>query len=116
MLRDNNGIYDSLKKVPSYTFDEFLSRVNEYDKVEDDEMATSSVAEEKRECNRGNGKFDKMKRKRKEDFSKVSENGYKGVNTVFTKSIHKIMFDIQNKPYFEWPRLVGGNPTARKLS
>ena len=28
-------------------------------------------------------------------------------------TIHKIMFDIQNKPYFEWPRPMGGNPTAR---
>lgn len=36
----------------------------------------------------------------------------KGVNTVFNKPIYKIMFDIYNQPYFEWPRPMGGNPAA----
>lgn len=49
----------------------------------------------------GNGKFKKTKRKRKEDFSKVSDEGYKGVYTIFTKPVHKIMFGIQNQPFFE---------------
>lgn len=100
--KDNNGIYNSLTRVPLYTFDELLSRVNEYARMEDDKMATSGVAEERRGGNGGNGsgKFDKSKRKRKEDYSKVSTNGYKGVNTVFTKPIYKIMFDIQKKSYF----------------
>lgn len=65
------------------------------------------------EGNIGNKKFDKTKRKKKEDFSKVTEDGYKAVNTVFTKSIHKIMFDMQNKTYFEWPRPMGGNPIIK---
>lgn len=78
--------------------------------MDDDEMANSGAAEERRG---GNGKFDGLKKKRKEDFNKVSDDDYKGVNTVFTKPINKIMFDIQNKPYCEWPRLMGGNTTAR---
>lgn len=49
------------------------------------------LADEKKE---GNGKYDGSERKKKEDFSKVNEEGYKGVNTVFTKPIHKIMFNI----------------------
>lgn len=57
-------------------------------------MVTSGVVEEIRESNGGNNKFDKSKRTRKKDFSKVSKDGYKGVNTVFTKTIHKITFDI----------------------
>lgn len=68
-------------------------------------MATSAMVEEVKGGN-GGGKFDKFKRKRKENFSKVSEDRYKGVNTVFTKPIYKIMFDIQNKPYFEWLRPI----------
>ena len=94
MPKDNNGIYNSLTKVPPYNIDELFSRVNEYARVEDNEMATSGVVEKRKGGNGANGKFDKFKRKRKEDFSKVSENGYKGVNTVFTKPIHKIRFDI----------------------
>lgn len=35
------------------------------------------------------------------------------MNTIFTKRIHKIMFDIHNQPFFEWPRPMGGNPIAR---
>lgn len=32
---------------------------------------------------------------------------------VFRKPIHKILFDIQNKPFFEWPTPMGGNLAAR---
>lgn len=55
--------------------------MNEYARVEDDEMVTSQVAEERRWGNgvNGNVKFDKSKKKRKEDFSKVNEDGYRGV-------------------------------------
>lgn len=83
-----------MTRVPPYTFNELLSRVNEYTRVEDNKMVTSGVVEEIRESNRGNNKFDKLKRIRKKDFSKVGEDGYKGVNTIFTKIIHKITFDI----------------------
>lgn len=40
-----NGIYNSLTRVILYTFDELLSRVNEYAKMEDDEIAASGPAE-----------------------------------------------------------------------
>ena len=71
-----------------------LSRVNKYTRVEDDEMNSAAPAEEKK----GNGgKFDKSKRKRKEENNTVSEEGFKGVNTVFTKPIHKIMYDIKDR-------------------
>lgn len=35
LLKDNNDIYNSLTRVPSYTFNELLLRVNEYVRVED---------------------------------------------------------------------------------
>lgn len=107
--KDNNGIYNSLTKVPPYTFDELLSR------VEDDEVATSGVAEQNRGSNgsNNNSKFNKSKRKIKDEFNVVSEDGFKGVNTVFTKSIHKIMHDILNQPYFEWPKQMRGNFATR---
>ena len=56
--RDSNVIYNSLMRVPPYTFDELLSRVNEFAGMEDDEIAVSSFAEQKRGNrggNRGNG-------------------------------------------------------------
>ena len=87
--RDINGIYNSLTKVPPNTFDELLSRVNKYARVEDDKLAMTRPTDEKKG---GNGKFYGSKRKRKENFNKVSEEGYRGVNTVFAKPIHKIMF------------------------
>lgn len=39
--RDNSGIYNSLTRIPPHTFDELLSRINEYARVEDDEIATN---------------------------------------------------------------------------
>lgn len=46
--RNTNGIYNSLTRVPDYTFDELLSRVNEYVKVEDDEQFVTAPTKEKR--------------------------------------------------------------------
>lgn len=46
--KDSNGIYNYLTRVLPYTFDELFSRVNKYARVEDDEIATSSVAEKRR--------------------------------------------------------------------
>ena len=43
--RDSNGIYNSLTRVPPTSFDELLSRVNEFARVEDDQIATSGSAE-----------------------------------------------------------------------
>lgn len=103
---DNSGIYNSLTKFPPYTFDELLSRINEYARVEDNEIA--QMVGMKGRC--WNGKFDNSKRKRTEELNKVSKDGYKWVNTAFTKPNYKIMFDIQHKPLFEWPRLMGGQP------
>lgn len=47
--KDNHGIYNSLTRVPPYTFDELLLRVNEYARVEDDEMATTRMGEGKKQ-------------------------------------------------------------------
>ena len=90
-----------------------LLRVNKYARVDDDEMNSVGQAEEKK----GNGgKFDKLKRKMIKENNKVGEEGFKGVNTVFTKPIHKIMFDIKDQPYFEWPKKMGGDPAKRYIN
>lgn len=93
--------------------------INDYARVEDDELIISGTREKKQWNGRNNdgsdnnnGRFDKTKQKRKGDYNIVSDDGYKGINTVFTKLIHKIMFNIQHKPYFEWPKAMG--KTRRK--
>lgn len=53
--KDTDDIYNSLTRVPPYTFNELLSRVNEFAKVKDDELDVMGPAEKKR---RNNGKFD----------------------------------------------------------
>lgn len=62
MPNDTNGIYNSLTRIPPYNIDELLSRVNEYVRVDDDELATSGPSEERNEAmtnlitRRGKGK------------------------------------------------------------
>lgn len=46
--KDSSSIYNSLTRVPLYTFDELLSKVNGYARVEDDEMANYGAADEKK--------------------------------------------------------------------
>lgn len=74
-------------------------RINEHARVEDDDATTSGKEDKKG----GNGNPKSDKRKRNEELNKVSEDGNKGVNTIFIKPINKIMFNIQHKPFFEWP-------------
>lgn len=38
------------------------------------------------------------------------------MNIVFTKPIHKIMFDIKDQSYFQWPKKMGGYPTKRDVN
>ena len=69
LQKDKDSIYNSLTRLPPYTFDDLVSRVNEYARVEDDEMNSTGPAEEKK----GNGgKFDKSKRKMREENNTIS--------------------------------------------
>ena len=97
--KDENGIYNALTRQPPTTFDELLSRVNEYARVEDGEVAEQGAAAGKGKVSNGgaggsNGKFDKSKWNRKEGNNIISPDGYKGINTVFNKPFHKIMYDV----------------------
>ncbi|KAM7469590.1 hypothetical protein LguiA_007773 [Lonicera macranthoides] len=83
---ENEGIYNSMTRLLPHTFDQLLAKVNEYAKVEDDEALTA-LALDRAESGSGK-KFDNTKRKRKEDqVGKVNDEGFKGVNIVFTQPI-----------------------------
>ena len=38
------------------------------------------------------------------------------VNVAFKESVHKIVDQIKNEPYFRWPNKIGGNPSRRNQS
>ena len=38
------------------------------------------------------------------------------VNVAFKESVHKIVDQIKNGPYFRWPNKIGGNPSRRNQS
>ena len=35
------------------------------------------------------------------------------VSSVFKEPVHQILKKIKNKPYFKWPKQMGGDPTKR---
>lgn len=76
--------------------------------MKDDEV--DAVGGEDRKGENCNGKNNE--RKRKEEHNKVDENGYKGINIVFTKYIYKIMFDIQ--AILRMAQTDGGQPKCQK--
>lgn len=43
----------------------------------------------------------------------MSDEAFKGVNTIFSKPIHKIIFEIQNNPFFKWLKQMGSDPSTR---
>jgi len=106
---DANGIYNDLTRRPPKTFDDLLARVDEFSRVEDDDQDSNRVnfkmegAGEKRDDDNG-----KKNKKDSQDYNKSRVDALRGVNTIFIKPIHKIMFEIMHKPFFKWPKQIGG--------
>ena len=112
---DSNSIYNDLTRRPPKSFDGLLARIDEFSRVEDDDRAINRSSFKR---DRGNDRKDEGndKKNRREDIyegKKSSGEAFKGVNTIFVKPIHKIMFEIQDKPFFKWPRQMGGHPSKR---
>lgn len=94
---DCDGIYNVLTRRPPKTFDDLLAKINEFARVEDD-YSTSNMANYKGD--RGNnkrqkGSSKKNKKEEKNDDWKLSTEAFKGVNTIFNRPIHKIIYGIQ---------------------
>lgn len=47
------------------------------------------------------GSSKKNKKEKNSDDRKLSNEAFKGVNTIFNRTIHKIMCEIQGKPFFK---------------
>lgn len=106
---DNNGIYNDLAHKPPRMFNDLLSR------VEDDDR-TANIAGFKREMNGNGDRHDDdqgKKNKKEERYNGKRSNTFKGINTIFNKPIHKIMFKIQGKQFFKWPKPMAGNSGGR---
>lgn len=115
LLWDNNGIYNDLTRRSPKTFDDLLTRVDGFSRVEDDDRATNRKNPKRKRGNDrrkdGNGK--KNKRDNREGKKKVRSEPFIAVNTIFTKPIHKIIFEIQGKQFFKWPKPMGGDLSSR---
>ena len=64
MLWDRDGIYNDLMRRPPKDFDDLLSRIDEFARVEDDELAANRV-EYKRERGNDRNREDSSKKNKK---------------------------------------------------
>lgn len=117
LLWDSNDIYNDLTRRPLKTFDDLLTRVDKFLRVEDDDRA-ANMLNPKREMGNdrkedGNGKKNKKDDKKCE--KKSGFEAFKAVNAIFTKPIHNIMFEIQWKHFFKWPKPLGGDLNSRDM-
>lgn len=74
--------------------------------MEDDDLAANRVDYKIDRWNdkRHGGSFEKNKKEEKIDDRKLGIKAFKGVNTIFNRPIHKIMYEIQSQPFFKWPK------------
>ena len=89
-------------------FDEF-SRVEDDDRAANRSNPNRDRGNDMREENGGK----KNKSDDKEGDKKPCSDAFKGVNMIFNKPIHKIMFEIKDKQFFKRPKPIGNDPSKR---
>lgn len=56
---------------------------------------------------------DKKKRKGDHQKEKPFETSYREVNTMFKEPIYKVLSNINDKPFFKWPKAMPSDPSRR---
>lgn len=108
-LPEDSGLRESLTKKPPESIRQLMRRIEEYKRLEDDQLQSK-------------GKAPIMTRPRQVGFpfrpcggpaiqEPVTQMGE--VNLTFKELVHRILDRIKHEPYFRWPNKMGGDPSRR---
>ena len=97
---------------------QLMRRIKEYKRLEDDQLQGKGKALTSSQYHKEYRPEKLQQRTRREPRApgKGSTQCAKGINLTFKEPVYKILERIKNKPYFRWPRKIGGDPARRNQS
>ena len=108
-LPEDSGLRESLTRRPSEDMRQFIRRIEKYKCLEDDRLQ-----------NKGKSPFINhpchiglLSKPRKDLGIRELEPQMGEVNVAFKEPVHRIIDQIKNEPYFQWPNKMGGDPSRR---
>lgn len=116
-LPAEHDLRKSLTKKPVRSVRRLMDRIDEYKRVEEDQLLGKGKAkvipQERRDFRSDRYNNNRLRR----DYSMQSGSAIsQAVHAVFREPIHQILEKIQNEPYFKWPNKMGGDSMKRNQS
>ena len=108
-LPEDSELRDSLTKKPPKGMRQLIRRIEEYKRLDDDQLQSKGKAPIMN-CPRQGGFLLRSRGvlRIQEPEAQVVE-----VNVTFKEPVHRIVDRIKNEPYFRWPNKMGGDPSRR---
>ena len=117
-LLEESALKNSLTMLPPEDMHQQMRRIEEHKRLEDDRLqgkGKASASSQYRKEYRLK-KFQQRTKREPRASREVLEQRVKGVNATFKESVYKTLERIMNKPCFQWPGKIGGNPVKRNQS
>lgn len=108
LIPDSQFYSDLIMEQPTY-LDDLIYKTKKHSKLEEDKIQKGSQPDDRAPSS----STDKRKKECGQQKGKLSETSYKGINTVFTEPIYKVISKIKEKPIFKWPKAMPSNPSRR---
>ncbi|XP_030941651.1 uncharacterized protein LOC115966582 [Quercus lobata] len=114
-LPTEHGLRKSLTGKPVTSLRQLMDRINKYKRVEEDQQTGKGkakvVPQERRDFR--SDRFNNSNRPRKDYSEQSGSTGTQAVHAVFQEPLHKILEKVKNKPFFQWPSRMAGDPAKR---
>lgn len=114
-LLEESVLRDLLTMRPLEDMHQLMRRIKGYKRLEDDRLQGKGKALARSQYHK-DFRLKKLQQRNWRE-SRTSKEGSKqsteGVNAVFKESLYKILERIKDKPYFRWPRKMGGDLAQR---
>ena len=108
-LPKDSELRESLMKRPPKDMRQLMRRIEEYKRLEDNQLQNKGKASLLSRSRQGI-----FPTKPKKDFRmQESEAQIEGVNVAFKEPVHKSLDRIKNESFFRWPNKMGGDPSWR---
>ena len=116
-LPTEHDLTKSLTKKPVRSVRRLIDRIDEYKRVEKDQLQDKGkgkvILQEMRDFRSDRYNNDRPRR----DFARQSEpTAPQMVNTMFQESMHQVLEKIKNESYFKWSNKMGRDPLRRNQS
>ena len=113
-----HGLRKSLTGKPVTSVCQLMDRIDKYKRVEEDQQMGKGkakvVLQERRDFR--SDLFSNNNRSRRDYLEQSGSTGAQAVYAVFQEPLRKILEKVKNKPFFQWPNRMVGDPAKRNQS